>query len=383
MSPTHPRVVVTGATGFLGSHILAALSARPVTTVAAVRDAQRLPDWFEGEAMVGDLTDADYRHTVVANADVVIHAGTWSSFWGHRRQERELFLEPALALAEAAVAAGVGRFISASTVVLGEPSTDGHLVKDEAAPQPRSFWPHHEALVAAERQQRALAADYPATRQVSLRLGHFVGAGNTIGLASALVPRMRTRQVPWVDKGRAHLPLVSGRDMGEAFALAATVPDGALGVFEAINIVGPEQPTAREVFTHIANTAGVPTPAYSVPTRAAYAFGALMEALHPLLPGKAPFLTRSLVFVGENWHMDTAKARRVLGFEPVDDWREAIAEQLAERAVDGYAWPPLAQATSNAATSGKRAADSAKRAADSGKRSADFGERAAGVVSHH
>ena len=351
MSHTTPRIVVTGATGFLGGHILAALNALPVTVIAAARDSARLPAWFTGEARIGDLTDPAYRRAVVDDADVVIHAGTWSSFWGHAREELALFQEPSIDLIDQAVAAGVGRFISASTVALGSPATRSPspgapgsiLVDDNAAAHGRDFWPHHLAMVRVEDHMRA-AAHVGSTQMVSLRLGHFIGAGNTLGLVSALIPRLKSRQVPWVNHGRAHLPIVSGADMGRAFALAATVDGTRLGAFESINIVGNEQPTAREVFTHIAATAGVAKPAYSVPLAAAYGFGALMEAVHPFTPGRAPFLTRSLVFVGENWHMDDAKARRLLSYAGVDNWRDVIAASVDDRRALDYAWPELTQA---------------------------------------
>ncbi len=348
MSPTNPRIVVTGATGFLGGHILRALHGEPVTLIAAVRDPSRLPDWFSGETRIGDLTDAAYRRNVVRDADVIIHAGTWSSFWGHTQQETERFEIPSLDLIDRAVAAGVGRFIAASTVALGTPAVGNEpggdaLVDDDSAARGRAFWPHHMAMARVEDHMRATARD-GGTQMVSLRLGHFIGEGNSLGLVAALIPRLKTRQVPWVNHGRAHLPLISGADMGRAFASAATAPAPQLDAFEAINVVGREQPTAREVFSHIAATAGVPKPAYSVPLRAAYAFGALMERLHPVLPGRAPFLTRSLVFVGENWHMDDTKAERVLGYRGTDDWREVIAASVAERRADDFAWPELAQA---------------------------------------
>lgn len=343
MSPTAPRIVVTGATGFLGGHILQALHAEPVTLVAAVRDASRLPAWFAGETRIGDLTDADYRREVVRDADVVIHAGTWSSFWGHSQQETERYEVPSLDLIDQAAVGGVGRFIAASTVALGTPAVGDALVDDDCAARGRPFWPHHTAMVRVEDHMRAVASR-GRTQMVSMRLGHFIGEGNSLGLVAALIPRLKTRQVPWVNHGRAHLPLISGADMGRAFASAATVPASELNAFEAINIVGQEQPTAREVFSHIAATAGVPKPAYSVPLRAAYGFGALMEGLHPFLPGRAPFLTRSLVFVGENWHMDDVKAQHLLGFRGTDDWREVIASSVAERRADDFAWPELAQA---------------------------------------
>ncbi|NTV39815.1 MAG: NAD(P)-dependent oxidoreductase, partial [Demequinaceae bacterium] len=277
------------------------------------------------------------------DADVVIHAGTWSSFWGHAREESDLFLDPSIDLIDRAAAAGVGRFIAASSVALGTPATAVALVADDSAPRARAFWPHHVAMVRVENHMRTVAAA-GGPRMVSLRLGHFIGAGNSLGLVSALIPRLKTRQVPWVNHGKARLPLVSGADMGRAFALAATVDETRLGAFEAINVVGNQQPTAREVFSHIAATAGGPRPSYSVPLAAAFGFGALMEAVHPFTPGRAPFLTRSLVFVGENWHMDDAKARRVLGYAGADDWRDVIAAAVEERRALGYAWPELAQA---------------------------------------
>jgi nucleoside-diphosphate-sugar epimerase len=181
-----------------------------------------------------------------------------------------------------------------------------------------------------------------ATQMTSLQLGHFVGEGCSMSLVSAIVPRLKTRQVPWVDHGRAHLPLVSGEDMGEAFALAA-LADG-LAPFESINIAGAEQPTAREVFTFVAETAGVPKPAYSVPLGAAHGFGSLMESVHPVTPGKAPFLTRALVHVGENWNVSTHLASTKLGFEARTDWRDAARDSIEERRAGGFAWPALAQA---------------------------------------
>jgi uncharacterized protein YbjT (DUF2867 family) len=68
------RVLVTGATGFLGSHTLAALRQRAdVEIVAACRSPERLPDWFAGEVRRGDLTDPDYRASLVEDVDVICH----------------------------------------------------------------------------------------------------------------------------------------------------------------------------------------------------------------------------------------------------------------------------------------------------------------------
>ena len=72
-----PKVLVTGATGFLGGNILQALMARDeVQVVAACRDPRKLPKSFSGEVREGDLMDANYRRTVVRDVDVVCHAAS-------------------------------------------------------------------------------------------------------------------------------------------------------------------------------------------------------------------------------------------------------------------------------------------------------------------
>ena len=332
------RVMVTGATGFLGAHVLAALSAHAdVEVIAAARSPHRVPEWFPGEIRAGDLTDPAYRATVLQGIDVVLHAGTWSTFWGHARQERRLFLEPTLDFLDCAVAAGVSRVAVANTVAVSTPAAPGDTVPDDAPAVRCGFWPHLDALAAVERHMERVAGD---TQMMSMRLGHFIGAGNSLGLVPALIPRLKTGLVPWIDHGRAHMPLVSGDDMGRAFAQVAVAPSEH--AFESINVVGPEQPTMREVFGFIATHADVNPPRYSVPRRAAMAFARVMEAAHPLTPARAPFLTRSLVHVAQNWHAETAAATR-LGIEPTTAWQDAVLESIDERRATGFAWPLLAQ----------------------------------------
>lgn len=123
-------------------------------------------------------------------------------------------------------------------------------------------------------------------------------------------------------------------------ALAATAE--GLDDYESFNICGPEFPTAR--IELICEETGFPRPWFSVPYGGGYAFGWLMENLHPVLPGASPFLTRSLVHVSEDWYCPGDYAARKLGYVPCKNWRVAVREALADRAAQGYRWPRLAQA---------------------------------------
>ncbi|MCF6524801.1 NAD(P)-dependent oxidoreductase [Streptomyces sp. JJ36] len=340
--PHRRRVLVTGATGFLGRAIITALATRAdVDLVAACRRPERLPAGMTGEVRAGDLRDADYRAAVVDGIDVICHAGTWGAFWGHAEQERREFFQPTRDLLDRAISSGVHRFIQTSTVAVAARPTGDQPVDDFAPTRRTGFWPHLDLLIDLDAHMRRHSGR--GTQMVTMRLGHFAGAGNALGMVPALVPRLRTRLVPWLAGGRARLPLVADTDLGEAFALAATAEH--LDDYESFNIVGPTVPTAREVIEFIADETGSPRPAFSVPYTAGYAFAWLMETLHPVLPGPAPFLTRSLVHVSENWNCRNDHATRTLGYTPRKHWRTAVRASLAAGKAHGHPWPRLAPQT--------------------------------------
>lgn len=334
------RVLVTGATGFLGGNVLKALLARAdVEPVAACRQRERLPRDFKSEARIGDLLDADYRREVTKNIDVVCSCGNWASMWNHRELERERFFEPTRDLIEQAIRQNVKRFIQTSTVVMGAVEKSDKPLDDFSPTRHTGFWPHLDFLIDLDRYMHANSNR--GMQMVTMRLGHFVGAGNRLGMLPALVPRLKTYLVPWLAGGCKRLPLVADADLGNAFMLAS-VADG-LNDYESFNICGAKFPTLREVVQFIAAEAGVPKPLYSVPYPAGYAFGWLMETLKPLMPGSSPFLTRSIVYLCENWMCPNDYAHGKLGYTPKKDWRIAIREHLSDLKAEGYPWPRLCQ----------------------------------------
>jgi nucleoside-diphosphate-sugar epimerase len=259
--------------------------------------------------------------------------------WNHVQLEQENFYKPTVNLIDCAVNAGVERFLMTSTIAITKPSKDNSAINDFSKPSYTGFWPHIDYLVDIDAYMQKNA--HRGMKMISLRLGHFVGAGNKIGLVSALVPRLRTYLVPWLSGGNSRLPLVADTDLAKSFVAASFAKQ--LQDYESFNICGTAFPTTREVVEYIANQTGAPTPFFSVPYPIGYVFAWLMEKLFPVLPGKAPFLTRSIVHLAEDWQCETAYAERKLGYHPQKHWNIALDEALVELKLKDYPWPALAQ----------------------------------------
>lgn len=126
------------------------------------------------------------------------------------------------------------------------------------------------------------------------------------------------------------MPITDGRDIGQAFALAATAEN--LANFEGFNIVGPKTATVREVISFLHDEYDLPLPHFSVPFFIAYPFAWLMEKLDPIVPWE-PLVTRSIIHLMEETNADNQRAEQKLGYRPTHHWQEAIRDQMAEMSV--------------------------------------------------
>ena len=316
------RVLITGANGFVGSHILENMLQQPnIEVIAACRDKSKLVASFTGEVRQGDLRDEKYRHNLLDDIDMVCHAAAWTALWGHREDSEALYLEPSLKLIDLAASKGIKRFINVST-------TSANPAESRNAFSPgikRRFWPHLNSVINIENYMQKKASK--EIQMINLRLGIFAGERYGLGLLPILLPRLKTHLVPWVSAGRTSMPIIDGRDIAQAFTQACLAKD--LKPYESFNIVGPSIPNVRQVIEFIHQQYQYPKPHFSVPFCIAYPFAQLIESIDPIVPWE-PLVTRSIIHLLENTDVDNQRAFERLGYQAKFDWKIAVSNQINE-----------------------------------------------------
>ncbi|MCW2735414.1 NAD(P)-dependent oxidoreductase [Nocardioides sp.] len=192
---TSPIVVVTGANGLVGSHVVAALGERGATVRAVVRRVGTAPTAAGVEEHVGDFGDPAFADAVVAGADALVT--TVHPLGSDRDSQRRVGLDGTLVIAEAAVAAGVPLLVHVSTAAVydrspdrGDITEDSELVGDDG---------NDYAVV--KRDVDAALARLGGTTRVLLRPPAILGAGdssvwNTVQPAAIRDDESRRHAIP-------------------------------------------------------------------------------------------------------------------------------------------------------------------------------------------
>ncbi len=149
------KILVTGATGKVGSRLSRRLALRGDQVRALVRDRARAPDLADAgiELAVGDLLDVDTLAAAVRGVDAVVHCAAF--FRGATaEQAHEVNDLGTQRLADAARAASVRRFLFTSTGLVYGPN-EGHMVDEDSPCAPNAAYP--VSKLAAERFLLGLA----------------------------------------------------------------------------------------------------------------------------------------------------------------------------------------------------------------------------------
>jgi dihydroflavonol-4-reductase len=318
------RVLVTGATGFTGGHLVRALRARGHEVAAMVRSREGAMRMGEDgiRAVVGDLArPATLPDALRAGYDLVYNiaalyrqAGLPDSIY------HQVNATGVGQLIEASAAAGVRRVVHCSTV--GVHGDIEHPPADEDAPL-RPGDVYQVSKVEGERVAAAAAAS-AGIELVIARPSGIYGPGDRRLLK--LFRGVAHRRFVTLGDGRIFYHLTYIDDLVEGFRLCGELPAAAGRTYI---LAGGEAPLLNDLAAMIAREAQVPPPSLHLPVWPFWAAGAVCEALCAPFGIEPPIYRRRVDFFTKSRAFDISRARAELGFLPSVTLRDGIRRTLA------------------------------------------------------
>jgi nucleoside-diphosphate-sugar epimerase len=320
------KILVTGAAGLIGSHLTELALERGDDVRAVARPGEEVSWLAEAGAEVrrADMADRTSLQAAVDGVDCVLHCAARMGPWGPEAEYELANVRGPKLLIEAAMAAGVERFVHVSTIdVHGLAVGDGI---DETAHYGNERDPYCRSKAKGERVVRHLIEDRGAPVTI-VRPGLTYGPRDTrsFGRFAGLI---KQRRMVIIGSGNNRVPLIYVTDVARGILLASEAPDTIGKIYLLVN---DQKVTQRDYFNAIAAELGVAPPSWHVPYRMAIALGAAGElAGHLASMKRPPPLVRFGVkqMGGENRFV-ISRARTELGFSPQVDLAEGVRESVA------------------------------------------------------
>lgn len=306
------QILVTGGTGFLGSHLVEQL--RAAESDARLRLLCRGPSPWDAEPTVevvrGDITSPEDVDRALVGVDEVYH--TVGVVVGERQDTELVFrvrVEGVRNLCEAALKHGVRKLVvvSESSAIGVDRQPVAHDERSGYRPDLYGDWPMRRSGMMADQ----LVTSYFAQHRlpvVVVNPSHMLGPGGQ---------RSSTRQVAWFLSGR--LPLIPPGGMN-----VVDVRDVAAAMIVAMRVAEPGERyllgaanwSFHTLAKNVARVAGVRARTLRLPLPLSLVATRVMRRLPDSVARSFPLDATTLAMGSLYWYCDSTKARRELGFRP-------------------------------------------------------------------
>jgi dihydroflavonol-4-reductase len=321
------KTLVTGATGFLGSHVARVLAEQGADLRLLVRSTSNLKnlEGLNAETATGDLRDAASLEKAMSGCEVVFHVAADYRLWV--RDPNQMYrsnVEGTRAILAAARKNNVRSVVYTSSVATMGFTGNGHPA-DEDSPVSLADMIGHYKRSKFMAEQIALEAGRGGMRVVTVNPTTPIGEHDVKPTPTGrIVVDFLKRKFPaYVETG---LNLVDVRECARGHV--AALEKGKSG---ERYILGGENLTLKQILDKLGAISGLPSPKVKLPYFVAYAAAAVDQTVSGLMLGREPRATIEAVRMGKKkmW-ASSSKAERELG------WKTIPADDALRRAVEWF-----------------------------------------------
>lgn len=314
LAKTEKKILITGGTGFLGTHIVRQLLDAGEKHLKVM--ASSVPEWMKDagcKAVEGAVTNRDDVAKACKNVSAIFHlAGKVSRDNNDAAAMNKIHVEGTRLLCEAAKVAGIGTMVLASssgTIAAGEDAS----VFDETFPQPVDVISRWAYYVSKYYQERTALAEFDGEgrRLVILNPSLLLGPDDERLSSTKPVLDFLAKKIPYTPSGG--LNFVDVRDAAAAFIFALEK-----GGHKEKYLLGAENMTFTEFFGRLERLSGISAPRLKVPRKLAMAGSSMIESVFNNWGKASPVASKEVEQAEYFWYFDSSKAKEQLGFSPRD-----------------------------------------------------------------
>ena len=320
------KVLVTGATGFLGKYVVKELVAEGYFVRAFGRNkavGQSLVS-DQVEFFKGDLSSKQAVEEACKGVEMVVHAGALSTVWGPWESFYQANVLGTQHVLEASRTNKIKRLVYVSSPSIYAAPKDQIGIKEEDAPTENHLNNYIKSKILSEN----LFPAYPDVPSIILRPRGLFGVGDTSILPRVLKLSQKIG-IPLIKEGKQLMDMTCVENVALAIALALKA-DRAEG--QVYNITNGEPTPFKELIEEALQGLGLPIRYKKLPAFLLGGLASSLEVLYQLLPlkGEPPLTRYTYYLLRYSQTLDISKAREELGYEPRISIKEGIAQYVQD-----------------------------------------------------